>query len=52
VYLGNVYARDKDDTFCPKCGTLVIQREGFNAELVDLKDGKCGKCGADLNMVV
>jgi pyruvate formate lyase activating enzyme len=52
VYLGNVYARDKDDTFCPKCGSLVIQREGFSAEPVDLKDGKCGKCGADLNMVV
>jgi pyruvate formate lyase activating enzyme len=52
VYLGNVYARDKDDTFCPKCGSLVIQREGFNAEPVDLKDGKCGRCGADLNMIV
>ncbi len=52
VYLGNVYAADKDDTFCPKCGALVIERDGFRVGETDLKDGRCGKCGSGLNLVL
>lgn len=52
VYLGNVPVGDKDDTFCPRCGSSVIRREGFFVTHADLKDGKCGKCGAGLNVVV
>jgi pyruvate formate lyase activating enzyme len=52
VYLGNIYAGDRDDTFCPKCGSLAIAREGFRVRQADLRDNKCGKCGADLNLVV
>ncbi len=52
VYLGNVYAGDKDDTRCPKCGSVVIERDGFFVSGTDLKDGKCGRCGADLNLVL
>ncbi len=52
VYLGNVYAGEKDDTFCPKCGTRVIQREGYHVHSTNLKGNKCGNCGADLNLVV
>lgn len=51
VYLGNVYAGEKDDTFCPKCGSRVIAREGFWVTDLDLSDGKCGKCGAPLNII-
>jgi pyruvate formate lyase activating enzyme len=52
VYLGNIYAGDRDDTRCPKCGTLVIEREGFYVRGAILNGNKCGKCGEDLNLVV
>jgi pyruvate formate lyase activating enzyme len=52
VYLGNIYAGDRDDTFCPKCGSLVIAREGFYVRQANLNDNRCGKCGADLNLIV
>lgn len=52
VYLGNIYAGERDDTYCPKCGALVIEREGFYVRETNLKGNKCGKCGADLNLVV
>ncbi|MGD9963674.1 MAG: AmmeMemoRadiSam system radical SAM enzyme, partial [Thermoplasmata archaeon] len=52
VYLGNVPVGDRDDTFCPVCGSPVIRRDGFLVTRTDLKDGKCGKCGAALNIVV
>jgi pyruvate formate lyase activating enzyme len=51
VYLGNVPVGDKDDTFCPKCGAPVVRREGFFVTHKDLKGGKCGKCGAELNII-
>jgi len=51
VYLGNLPAGDKDDTFCPKCGAKVVSRDGFYVGSMDLKEGRCGRCGADLNMV-
>jgi pyruvate formate lyase activating enzyme len=52
VYLGNVFAGEKDDTHCPKCGHLVIERDGFWVRSSNLNGVKCGNCGSDLNLVV
>jgi len=52
VYLGNIWAGDKDDTCCPACGTKVIDREGFSVRSMNLKGTRCGSCGASLNLVV
>lgn len=52
IYLGNIRADDKDDTYCPKCNSLVVEREGFYVTASNLKEGRCGKCGADLNIIV
>lgn len=45
VYLGNVPHGKYENTYCPKCGNLLIERYGFCARIVGLKDGKCNKCG-------
>lgn len=52
VYLGNIYAGEFDDTFCPRCGARVIERDGFWVRSTELKGDKCGRCGASLNLVV
>lgn len=52
VYLGNIWAGDKDDTYCPKCGTKVIDREGFWVRRTNLRGDRCGKCGSSLNLVL
>jgi len=52
VYLGNISAGDKDDTFCPKCGSRVIEREGFWVHGTNLRENRCGNCGADLYLIV
>ena len=52
VYLGNVWAGDRDDTFCPKCRSSVIEREGFRVRSTNLKGNRCGVCGSPLNLVV
>lgn len=45
VYLGNIPGSGKEHTFCPSCGRMVIQRNGFAVEEVLLKNGKCLHCG-------
>jgi len=45
VYVGNVYDPSRSSTLCPKCGAMLIKRDGYLTSIVDLKDGKCGKCG-------
>jgi pyruvate formate lyase activating enzyme len=51
VYLGNVRIPHGEDTYCPKCGTLVVQRTGFGVSKLDARDGRCPVCGEDLYMV-
>ncbi len=45
VYIGNVPGSGGEDTTCPKCGTLLIERVGYQTRIVDLKNGACGRCG-------
>jgi pyruvate formate lyase activating enzyme len=52
VYLGNIIDRDGSTTYCPNCSKPVLSRTGFYTESVNVKQGKCGYCGSDLNMVV
>ena len=51
VYTGNVPGLPSEDTFCPKCKALVINRTGYIISRHD-KNGKCQKCGQDLNLII
>jgi len=44
-YVGNVYGHEGEDTYCPGCGTAVIQRSGFRIDKNEIKNGACKKCG-------
>lgn len=45
VYIGNVPGHEGENTFCPRCKKMVIQRTGFMVGEMNLKGGKCGYCG-------
>jgi len=51
VYTGNVPGMPSEDTFCPKCKMLVIDRTGYVISRHD-KKGKCSKCREDLNLIL
>jgi len=45
IYVGNVPGH-KENTYCPDCGKLLIERFGFDVLSFNLtKDKKCPKCG-------
>jgi pyruvate formate lyase activating enzyme len=48
VYMGNVPGDPGEDTFCPACGRLVIDRYGYRILQYNVVDGKCGFCGEKL----
>jgi len=50
VYTGNVAGLPTEDTFCPECNSLEIDRTGYSICRHD-KKGKCHKCGKDLNLI-
>jgi len=52
VYLGNVPHGDYENTYCPECGELLIERYGFSAEVKGLTGNRCSACGREINVVV
>ncbi len=45
VYVGNVPGHEGENTFCPQCKKMIIQRTGYMVGEVHLKGGKCEYCG-------
>ncbi|MFN4197185.1 MAG: AmmeMemoRadiSam system radical SAM enzyme [Caldimicrobium sp.] len=49
IYVGNVPGNDKENTYCPKCGALLIRRYGFTVLENRLKKMKCCEnCGFEI----
>lgn len=44
VYLGNIWHANTENTYCPKCSTLLIERQGFAVTLNRVRAKKCPKC--------
>jgi len=50
VYTGNIPGLDSENTYCPKCGNIVIERFGFSINRLD-KQGKCPKCSTNIDLI-
>lgn len=48
VYGGNVAGHSSESTVCPGCGESLIERRGFSLGRIDLKDGRCPRCGLEI----
>lgn len=44
VYTGNVAGHDAENTFCPECGEVFIERAGYSVS--PPRRPSCGSCGA------
>lgn len=49
VYEGNVPGEGGENTYCPLCGELLIERFGFSLTTVKMKDSRCSKCGEQID---
>jgi len=44
-YLGNVLHHRYESTYCPVCGALLIERDGFESRVRGLDEHRCSTCG-------
>ena len=50
VYLGNV-GMEETNTFCPKCGGLLVRRRGYSVSVKGIEHGRCRECGAVASII-
>jgi pyruvate formate lyase activating enzyme len=48
VYIGNVASKEGQNTYCPGCKRLLIERSGYTILQNRLKDGCCPDCGKEI----
>ncbi len=51
VYEGNVPGEGGENTYCPSCRDLLIERIGYRILANRIEDGKCPKCGTGIEGV-
>ncbi|MBZ0156198.1 MAG: AmmeMemoRadiSam system radical SAM enzyme [Alphaproteobacteria bacterium] len=49
VYEGNVPGEGGENTWCPSCRALLIERRGVQLTSLRMRDGKCLQCGAPID---
>lgn len=47
-YTGNVYDHQRQSTYCPGCGRVVIERDGYNLGVYALVHDRCRHCGTPI----
>jgi len=48
VYIGNILVPDGQNTFCPGCGGLLVERRGYQVLRNDIGNGRCPHCGRQI----
>jgi pyruvate formate lyase activating enzyme len=51
VYIGNVPGTDYENTYCPKCRKMLVERRGFTIISNHIKKGNCEFCNTHINGV-
>lgn len=50
-YLGNVGGHRYEHTYCPKCGIIVINREGYSVNTDNLDKNRCANCNEPIHII-
>lgn len=50
VYIGNVPGHEAENTYCPKCKNILIERTGYQIAIKNLAQNKCNLCGQVINI--
>ena len=48
VYIGNVPGSNAQNTICPKCKKVVIERKGYRILQNNIENGKCKSCNEQI----
>ncbi len=51
VYTGNIHDTGSQSTYCPRCSSLLIERNWYQLGAFNIRDGRCRSCGQEINGV-
>jgi pyruvate formate lyase activating enzyme len=51
VYVGNIPMSQYENTSCPSCAKLVVERRGYTIQQKNIEKGKCKFCGSVISGV-
>lgn len=51
VYIGNFSGLNGENTYCPYCRHMVVERSSYAVKLNAIRNGRCGFCGRQLSGV-
>jgi len=52
VYIGNVPGEEGENTYCPTCGKVTVERIGFDISTWSLtRNNQCSQCGAKIAII-
>ncbi len=52
VYLGNVTGSSLQNTYCPECGELLLERNNFTLVKNRLRNKSCPNCGREIPVII
>lgn len=52
VYVGNIMLQQGQDTLCPKCSSVLIQRIGYRTQITGIRDKHCAECGREVDIIL
>lgn len=52
VYAGNVWGHRNENTYCPNCNEIIIERYGFFVKRINLNKDRCPSCGYKQNIIL
>ena len=48
VYIGNISRPNAENTYCPSCRNLLVERRGYTVLQNTIRAGKCPQCGTEI----
>jgi pyruvate formate lyase activating enzyme len=48
VYIGNIRSERGQNTYCPGCNSMLIERSGYTILQNRLKEGSCPDCSKEI----
>lgn len=53
VYIGNAMIDGKENSYCPNCGNLLVNRIGYSVDIIGItKDVRCSKCNIKVPFII